>query len=272
MNYKLLFLDYDGTLKQEPNEISRANKEAILSACQAGKKVSIASGRNKDLIMHTVKELQLDKFGESYTVALNGAHIFENCSGTSLHSVPIPLNLTYLLFKKAYELEITCHVYTENYIYFNYHDDQFKWYQEEGCTCELIDMEQPGLGLKQTPLKFYLFSKDTNKLNRYKEEMDAVTKEDMNAEYSSRFSLEYTSTKASKGLGIEFICQQFGLTMDYAIAAGDGENDISMIQMAGLGVAMKNALDSVKAVADTITERTCMEDGVSEIINRYLLG
>ncbi len=271
MSYELLFLDVDGTLKQEPYQISDKNIEAILKATLAGKKISIASGRNKDMILRTVKELRLDELGESYTVALNGAHIIENRSGNTLHTVPISLEQTRYLFKKAYEYEITCHVYTENFVYFNYHDFQFEWYRKEGCDCYLVDMEDPGLGLKEVPLKFFLLSKDREKLEAYRRATEAMTKETLNAEFSSIYTLEFTSIHASKGLGMEYVCKLHGYPLSKAIAAGDGENDIAMLQMAGLGIAMKNALDTVKASADIITGRTCKEDGVTEIIEEYLL-
>lgn len=271
MNYELLFLDVDGTLKQEPSGISDADKKAVITACQAGKKVSIASGRNKALIRETVKELQLDDYGKSYTVALNGAHIIENCTGKTLHTVPINPEITYLLFLKAYELDLSCHVYTENHVYFNFKDIQMEWYRKGGCDCRLVDMGSTDLGLEEAPLKFYLVSKEVDKLDRFKKEMQDATKHILNAEYSSLNSLEYTSVHASKGLGMEFICNLFGKPLTNAVAAGDGENDISMLKMAGLGIAMKNALDTVKAVADTVTERTCKEDGVTEIIHKYLL-
>lgn len=271
MSYELLFLDMDGTLKQEPDQISETNKEAIRLACQIGKKVMIASGRNRDLILTTIRELHLDKYGESFTIALNGAHIIDN-TGRTLHTEPISLTLTRYLFEKAFEYEISCHVYTENYVYFNYRDFQFEWYQKNGCECRLVTMEHPELDLKEIPLKFYLFSKDEDKLKLYKQETEKVTNGILNAEFSSRYSLEFTSIHASKGLGLEYVCGLFGLPLASAIAAGDGENDISMLKMAGLGIAMKNALDSVKAIADTITKRTCKEDGVTEIIEDYLIG
>lgn len=269
--YELLFLDVDGTLKQEPHPISEVNKETIDRACRAGKKISIASGRNRDLILRTIKELKLDEYGSSYTIALNGAHIFENRSKKTLRIVSISLELTRFLFEKAFEFGISGHIYTENYAYFNYQDSQFDWYKKEDCRSELADMNREDLGLLEPPLKFILMSRESGLLDRYKEEVLPVTSGILNAEFSSRYTLEFTSVYASKGLAMGYIASLHGYPVSSAIAVGDGENDISMLKMAGLGIAMKNALDSVKAVADTITERTCREDGVSEIIEKYLL-
>lgn len=271
MSYELIFLDVDGTLKQEPYQISDRNKEAIIKAMRAGKKISIASGRNKDMLLRIVKELRLEEAGEAYTIALNGAHIIENCTGRVLHTVPISLELTGFLFEKAYEYGISCHVYTENLVYFNYQDYQFEWYQKEGCDCRLVAMEEPGLGLEESPLKFFLLSKDRSKLEAYCRDAKLRTKGILNAEFSSIDTLEFTSIRASKGLGMEYVCGLHGTPLSKAIAVGDGENDISMLRMAGLGIAMKNALDTVKASADLISSYSCKEDGVTEIIENYLL-
>lgn len=271
MSYELLFLDIDGTLKLEPNPISEENKKAILEASKKGKKISITSGRNRDMLLRTVKELELDKVGEGYTIALNGAHIIDNRTGSTLTTVSIPMDLTRFLFELAMKYEVSCHVYTENYVYFNYKDHQFDWYKKEGCDCYLVDLSKEDMGMKEVPLKFFYFSNEYNKLETIKELAVPVTDGILSAEYSSNYSLEFTSVKANKGLGLEYVCGIFKLPISQAIAVGDGENDISMIKKAGLGIAMKNALDSVKAVADTISQRTCQEHGVAQIIQEYLL-
>lgn len=272
MTYELLFLDMDGTLKQEPDPISEGNKMAILKATGAEKKISIASGRSKAMLLPTVKELGLDKSKDTYTIALNGAHIVSSQTGQTLHTEEIPMNLTRILFEKSLELEISSHVYTENLVYFNYQDYQFEWYQNEGCDCYLVDLGQDDMGLKEPPLKFFLHSKEPLKLEQFKEEVIHLTKDLLIAEFSSLYSLEFTSIQVSKGQALRYICDLHQLPTSAAIAAGDGENDISMIQAAGLGIAMKNALDTVKAVADTVTKSTCREDGVAEIIENYLLS
>ena len=272
MNYNILFLDVDGTLKKEPNPISENNKKAILEAHKHGKKITIASGRNRDMVLPLVKELQLDKFGQAYTISLNGSHIIDNITGKTLQTVKIPLDLTTTLFEKANEHKISGHVYTENYVYFNSRNPLYDWYKGQGCNCKTIDLRKDGLGLEEPPLKFFLASSKKDILKQIEFELSEVTKGLVNGEYSTPYSLEYTSVHASKGLALVQICNLFGFPVETSIAAGDAENDISMLSMAGMGIAMKNALPSVKEIADTITVRTCADDGVTEIINDYLLS
>ena len=274
MDYNILFLDVDGTLKQEPHPISEANKAAILKACKLGKKITIASGRNKDMILPLVKELRLDEFGEAYTISLNGTLIIENTSGKTMQTAKLPLDFTKRLFDKANEHNISGHLYTENYLYFNEYNKLFEWYQEQGCQCKLVDLTKEGLGLEETPLKFFMAAIDTDTriLEKVEEELRPYTKGIANGEYSTPYSIEYTSADASKGLALKKICDIFNFPIETSIAAGDAENDLSMIEAAGLGIAMKNALPSVKEIADTITVRTCLEDGVTEIIEEHLLS
>lgn len=270
--YELIFLDMDGTLKQEPFGISDINKEAVIAACLAGKKVSIASGRNKSLIMPTVKELKLDQYGQSYSVALNGAHIIDNLTGGTIHTVPLPFPLVKKLFDLAAQLGIHCHVYTENYAYFLSQNERYAWYDSQGCQCFLVDLNKDDLGISEIPLKVFIASDDHNELATFQMEAEKFTSGILAAEYSSLTSLEFTSIETSKGHGLSYVCNQFAWTKDNAIAMGDGENDLSMLKTAGLGVAMKNALDTVKAEADAVTERTCIEHGVAEIIYKKLLN
>lgn len=224
MNYDLLFLDVDGTLTQEPNQMLEVDKEAVIRACCAGKKVSLASGRNKNLILNTIRELELGKYGASYTVALNGAHIIDNHTGDTLHTIPICPHLTYRLFLKAYELDVSCHVYTENLVYFNYNDIQYDWYKKGGCDCRFVDMGSPDLGLEEAPLKFFVTSMDRDKLECFKREMQETTKNSLSAEFTSEYSLEYTSLHASKGLGLEYICNLYGSTPLEAVTATVKDN------------------------------------------------
>ena len=69
---------------------------------------------------------------------------------------------------------------------------------------------------------------------------------------------------------MKYLIEQLGITPDEIIAIGDDENDISMIELAGLGVAMKNAKESVKNVANYITD-TNEENGVGKVINKFIL-
>ena len=83
--------------------------------------------------------------------------------------------------------------------------------------------------------------------------------------------LEITNPKVNKGIALEFLCKHYGLKPENCIAMGDGTIDAPMIEYAGLGVAMENADDMTKSVANLICPSND-EDGVAYIIDKYILG
>ena len=82
---------------------------------------------------------------------------------------------------------------------------------------------------------------------------------------------EILDKTCSKSTGLEFLCALYGIARDEVIAVGDNNNDLDMISWAGLGVAMKNGLDATLREADYVTEKSNNEDGVAEVIKKFIL-
>ncbi len=123
-------------------------------------------------------------------------------------NMPIRFDLTYLLFIKAYELDISCHVLTKNLAYFNYSDSQFSNFKNKGYNCRLVDMGRDDLGLEEPPVRFCLVCEDTMRLEQFRQEMSNVTRHSLTASYSGLYSLEYTHS------------------LSYDVSANDGEDDV----------------------------------------------
>ena len=85
-------------------------------------------------------------------------------------------------------------------------------------------------------------------------------------------SLEVSPANVTKGTGLTWLCNHLGFGINKAIDVGDAENDIDAIATAGLGVAMANAIDKVKEIADVVLENDCDHSGCAEAIEKYLLG
>ncbi len=83
-------------------------------------------------------------------------------------------------------------------------------------------------------------------------------------------NLEFTKIGVSKATGLSMLTEYLDIPMEAVLAVGDSENDVEMLQAAGLGVAMGNALDHVKTVADDIT-LTNDEEGVAAVVEKYIL-
>ena len=87
---------------------------------------------------------------------------------------------------------------------------------------------------------------------------------------STPYFIEVLNANASKGMALKELSEHLGLEPSEVMAIGDAENDLSMIEFAGTGVAMGNASETVKAAAD-YTVATNLEDGVKEAFERWVL-
>ena len=88
---------------------------------------------------------------------------------------------------------------------------------------------------------------------------------------SYRGMIDFMPKGCDKGLAVKALSEIWGISPDDCVAIGDELNDAPMIKAAGLGVAMKNGREELKAVADVVTDRTNDEGGVAETIRRYCL-
>ncbi|MBQ5589398.1 MAG: HAD-IIB family hydrolase, partial [Anaerotignum sp.] len=116
-----------------------------------------------------------------------------------------------------------------------------------------------------------LFSGPRKKLEQVKAFAEELLGDRVNLFYSSETYLEFVISGVDKGSALEATAEKAGVPLEDVIAIGDGDNDLPMILKAGLGVAMKNGEEHVKAAAGYVTERTAEEHGVAEVIEKFIL-
>ncbi|WP_312029607.1 Cof-type HAD-IIB family hydrolase [Paenibacillus sedimenti] len=241
--YKLIALDMDGTLLTEDKVISAENREAIAAAMEAGKTVIMSTGRGVQSAMPYVNELGLT----TPIVAVNGGEVWE---------APGKLLSRQLL---AADTVRSLHAIAQKY-------DVWWWaYAVEGVFNR--ESESMDIDAKHW-LKFGYYTENLEKLKQIRETVESWgTLEITN---SHPCNIELNPSGISKASGIEAVCKLLGISMSEVIAMGDSENDITMIRAAGLGVAMGNAQEEVKRIAD-ITTVTNEEHGVAKVIHEYML-
>ncbi|NOU63370.1 HAD-IIB family hydrolase [Paenibacillus sp. LMG 31461] len=242
-NYKLIALDMDGTLLNEDKKISAENQAAIREASEQGKVVIMSTGRGAISAMPFIKELGLS----TPLVVVNGSEVWAS-PDTLLKRTLVPIETIRNLHQIAVE------------------NDCWWWaYSVAG----VFNRESEGLDLNQHEwLKFGYFTDNAEKLRRIREVVSSWGTLEITNSHPS--NLELNPLGISKATGVETVCQLLGIAMSEVIAMGDSENDIAMIREAGLGVAMGNAQDEVKRIAD-ITTVTNNEDAVAQVIRTYLL-
>ncbi|MCS7460247.1 Cof-type HAD-IIB family hydrolase [Paenibacillus doosanensis] len=242
-NYKLIALDMDGTFLTEDKTISAENRKAVEAAAAAGVTVMFSTGRGIQNVLPYVEELGL----KSPIVSVNGSEVWT--APGQLHSRTfVEPDLVEKMLSLALEYDTWYWAYAVSGIY-----NKEKWVPK-------IDSEQW--------LKFGYYYEDEASLRAIREQL--ISWDMLEVTNSHPCNIELNPKGVSKASGLKQVCELLGIEMSQVIAMGDSLNDVTMIREAGLGVAMGNAQDEVKELADVVTA-TNEEHGVAKIIEQYVL-
>ena len=273
---KLICIDMDGTLLNSKHEVSEENKAAIKKATEKGVKVAITTGRIFCSARYYSKILGIS----TPIIASNGAYIREQDSEDIIYSNTIPSSL----IVKIYDI-ITKHSLRIN---FNTADTLISQYEIPSNHAYKI---MNGTLEEKDRVKFYISDNIDDIVERYegailkgivieeekledlakaKEELINTLGKELHIVSSATNNFEIMLHSSTKGHGVEMLAQKYDIELKDVMCIGDSENDISMIKVAGTGVAMGNALQIVKDVAAFITD-TNENSGVAKAINKYLL-
>lgn len=268
MKAKVLVVDVDGTLVNSKKQITEPVKKALIKVQEAGVKVVIASGRSVPGVMLMANQIDLKKYG-GYILTCNGARITNVETGEIIHDVCLPAELIPEIheFAKKHHINIM-----------TYHDNEII---AETTECPYINLD--ATGCKINVHKVEDFTKEVtypvNKclLTGEPERMEAIEEAGVkqfdgriSVYRSEEFYLEMMPLGVDKAYGLAALLKRLGCDSSELICCGDGYNDISMIEFAGLGVAMANATEEVQAHADYVAP-SCDEDGLCDVIERYVL-
>ena len=270
MKKRLLFLDLDGTLLNDAKQITEGNRRALDLALEYGHGVIITTGRPLKGAMDQARKLGLDRPGCLF-IAYNGAAIYDWAQQKQIYSRSLPLQTVTRIFNAANAQGEHIQTYdTWNVLVEPHCDDE-----AVRRYCSLIGMEFQVIGdvhtdLKEEPVKCLVIN--------YNERTGLTKIQDwirthMDAEVDCFFScdqyLEVVPKGINKGEAVKMLCDMMQVDISNAVAVGDAANDLAMIKTAGIGVAMANATDEVKAVADYITTLDNNHDGVAEVVERF---
>ncbi len=272
MNQKLLFLDLDDTLLNSKKEITAGNRAAIKAALAAGHKVIICTGRPLSSAIVQAKKLELTEDG-CLVIAFNGAIIYDMYEEKLLYSKPFEPSLLRPIFDEGYKRGLYMVTYdAENVLV---EPCQADW-EETAWYYNRISVDYrtiPDVASLDIPVYKVLAVDlhDLDNLLSYRDWLLQEYKQDVYPFHTASMLLEICTQGVNKGIAITNLCKLLGLSVADTIACGDAANDIEMIETAGIGVAMANATEQAKAVADYITENDCNHDAIEEVIHKFML-
>lgn len=270
MQKKILFTDIDGTLLNDKREIPNENREAIEKALRAGHSIVIATGRPLDSGKKIVEELGLTMPG-CYMIAYNGAVIYDCGNDRVLEKQSLPYSYVEELFKRGKEAGLYVQTYNKTQIVTTQETEELEYYRQHTRLTYQVTDDVIGI-LEEEPQKVMLINlEDKKRLEKFQEDTMEWEKGKCHSFFSMDTYLEYAPLNATKAYGIHYLCELLDIPLENTIAAGDERNDIPMLKEAHVGVAMKNAKEEVKAVADYITKKNNNESGIAEVIEKFML-
>lgn len=269
---KILFTDLDGTLLNDSHQVSEGNQQSIQKALSLGHKIVIATGRPLASAKLLAQELNLTQEG-CYIIASNGAVLYDTFQNKVLHRKTFPLSYVRPLFDSAYEEGLHIHTYSHENVLSERDTPEIRWY-EKAIRVPAMIMEDVLGYLTYDPVKVILinYEEDSRKrLEAFQQKMASWSEGKLASIFSSDIMLEYCPLNVSKGEAVRTLCKLLEIPIENSVAAGDAENDISMIKAAGCGCVMINGSDETKKYADYITVKDNNQDGFAEIVEKFLL-
>ena len=248
INYPLIVSDFDGTLVHKDGTISNENKEKISAYIQAGGKFAVSTGRLPAGILPRVRELDLT----GMVCCCQGAIIMDIESGKPILDGKLPYETTLAIVEKMEELNLHIHLYDAWEYYSNRDDDGLKFYEKAvRVKAKLVTDRPMSQFVKENHFQSYkILAMVEEKDNaRIIQEIKKAGFVGCEVTKSDNFLVEVINANYSKGTAVEYLANYYQIPLEKTIAIGDQHNDLPMIERAGLGIAVQNADESLKAKA-----------------------
>lgn len=270
MNKKILFLDLDGTLLNDQKEITAGNQEALHNALRNGHRVVIATGRPLISAIAQAKRLGIAEKG-CYVIAYNGGVVYDLFNKTPLFEHSLPLPTAKKVLAMCDQIGVYVQAYDETCVLVepkNENENLYRYCRIIGMEYQVVKDLQTGL-TRNTPKLLAIDFENRQPLLQLEEWISSQLNEEADCFFSNPHFLEIVPKGMNKGNAIRRVCHILGIEIADAIACGDAANDLAMLSAAGIGVAMANATDEVKKVADYITLRDNNHDGIAEVVELF---
>ncbi len=259
-HYKAVFIDMDGTLLNKQSQLSERTVSCLKKLAAKGIPAIIATGRPIESIRQIIGPVH----SSDPAISLSGSMIHESMFGQPWEALDIPMETVHGILRECGAMGGVGNILLDE-------ADGFYALEHNAVMEEFIGMynKHPKIfTYDQIPtapvLSLLIHSKD-NRREIY-ERLHQKFAESVHFTYFREYPwIELSNVHANKGNAMEAVCKRLGIDISETVAIGDGANDLEMITRAGLGIAMANADDEVKAVADRLAPHHD-EDGFAQII------
>lgn len=267
--YKLAVFDMDGTLLNSNGEISQENLKALDYLKEKGIRVIIATGRPGELLKKYTDDLKIDEF----VVTCNGSVIANPFKDDVLHENTIDKESVVKVVDMCEEYNYGYLLYTKDAIV-SRDNSRLRLYKKMGRAyikrhlANIVETEDSDF-IKHNfaPNKILLTESDPLRYNEMVEKVSQL--KTVESAQSFRGALDLSPIGDTKGSAVAKLCIHYGILKEEVIAFGDNHNDLSMIEYAGMGVAMGNAEEVVKQAANFVTLSN-NDNGIAHAIYKFI--
>ena len=277
MGIKAIVMDVDGTLTNDKKEITPKTREVLLKAQKQGILLILASGRPTTGLVEMGKVLEMDK-NNGLFISYNGSKVINFQTGEELFNEPLKLEDAKAVLEHMKKFEIKPMIDKGDYMYVNdvyncmirFRGEPFNVikYESRGGNYKLCEVDDLA-AFVDYPLNKILTAGEPEYLQEHYIEMMKPFKDKLNCMFTGPFYFEFTAKNIDKAKALDTVLKPLDIKADEVIAFGDGHNDISIIQYAGIGVAMENAVSELKEAADEITLSN-EQDGIAESLIKHI--
>ncbi len=268
INYGLIISDFDGTLAGNDGKISELNKIAIQNYIDAGGIFVISTGRLPSAVLPRINQLGI----KGLLCCGHGTVIIDIESREIIFSEKLTMEAALTACRKMESMDLHIHAF-DLWDYYSNKDDIFLKEYEKAVNVKAIVVDDQKISdyLEEQNKRVYklmavLEAKDSDRV------MKQLLSENLpgcGVTKSMDTLVEIVNPMHSKGSAVCFLAEHYGISLDKTIAIGDNYNDISMIERAGLGVAVENAEDALKCKADYVCEYSNEQSAVAAVIEKF---
>lgn len=268
MAYRLIALDLDGTLTNDAKEVTPETVKTLHQAIEKGAEVALVSGRPTIGMERVARTLELERVG-GYILAYNGGHILDCKTGKDLYKAQFPRDCIEEAVEFARKNHVAMVSYDDEGIVTEGPMDQYVQHESynNGIPSKLVDDLPAYLSY---PFVKMVMCGDPKIISSLEPVMAKYFAGRLDIYRAESIYLEIMPRNIRKSTGLQKLMDHLGIEASEMMACGDAHNDLPMMEMAGLSVAMENAYDNVKAVADFITKSN-NEDGVAYAVKKFVL-
>lgn len=263
--YKLIAIDLDGTLLTDDLQVSPGTVKAIQQAVAAGTIVTIATGRMFASAKQFAEQLDINV----PLITYQGAIIQDIEEKEVIYERLVSPEIAKKLVEISIEQNVHLQVYQDDILYGAVENEELVSYAEGVLVPYTVEPDL--LKLAEKGFTKALFIDSPKKMDALQEELKVLFGDQAHVAKSKPHFLEVTHPEANKGLALLHLAKTLGIDQSEIIGIGDNHNDRELIETAGLGVAMGNAVQEMKDIADFVT-LTNNEEGVKHVIEKFVLA